>query len=136
MGSKFKLLKLEYLPSNQCFFTVTITLLSGQKNEDKGMISHRICMEAISTFFAKDGSNDQRIAMFPYKMDTLQASTQDELRNRACYWIVMSQAIKYQGGQIWVKTSKTTFTTTSRQVKFHQVWFLGFHGFQSLSLVT
>ena len=28
-------------------------------------------MEAISTFFAKDGSNDQRIAMFPYKMDTL-----------------------------------------------------------------
>ena len=55
------------------FFTVTITLLSGQKNEDKGMISHRICMEAISTFFAKDGSNDQRIAMFPYKMDTLYA---------------------------------------------------------------
>ena len=46
-------------------------LLSGQKNEDKGMISHRICMEAISTFFGKDGSNDQRIAMFPYKMDTL-----------------------------------------------------------------
>ena len=28
-------------------------------------------MEAMSDFFAKNGSKDQRLAMFPYKMDTL-----------------------------------------------------------------
>ena len=28
-------------------------------------------MEAMSNFFAKNGSKDQRLAMFPYKMDTL-----------------------------------------------------------------
>ena len=71
MGSKFKFLKLEYLPSNQCFFTVTITLLSGQKNKDKGMISHRIYTEANVNFLAKYDSKDQKLAMFPYKMDTL-----------------------------------------------------------------
>ena len=31
-------------------------------------------MEAMSDFFAKNGSKDQRLAMFPYKMDTLYTS--------------------------------------------------------------
>ena len=74
MGSKRKFLKLEDLPSNWCFLLSPSNSYQDRKMKTRGWSPTEFVWRLYQYFFAKNGSKDQRIAMFPYKMDTLYQS--------------------------------------------------------------